>query len=485
MKKRISALLLAGVLVLSTGCSGNVGAVPAAGEASVAESQATADELPEAPAPENADGEETEAAADEEAEPGDNMEECSGGLRFQYPDAFVNATGIIHCSSYEMDDEPGVFVTYFAYTGASEDWLNEHIYIDDPTPEDEEKYAKAAADFTYVISIDKNRGLDALAEIVKKSETDNEFNEKDYTEIAKAEDCTFFRYTKLDKSGSENLEGEFRQEFDTLYGMIDDLLKNAEYFKPAEPFADLIGKKIEFTTTDIDGNPVTSDEIFSKNEVTMVNVWATWCYWCVDELPELNKINNRLTEKNCAVVGLVGDGIDENTIAEAKKLLKENGDEYLNILPWENALTDDFPMTEGWPTTFFVDKEGRIAARPVVGANIKKYEKVVDEILAGGESESEPEENEEGKALKNDVKLYRIYVSDTEGNLIEGAMIQLCDDSTCRMESTDQSGLAVFNVDQSEYTVHVLKQPEGYKKDNQEYKFPAEYSDLHIILEEE
>ena len=72
-----------------------------------------------------------------------------------------------------------------------------------------------------------------------------------------------------------------------------------------------------------------------------------------------------------------------------------------------------------------------------------------------------------------------------EGNLIEGAMVQLCNDSTCRVEKTDKAGLAVFKVDQTEYTVHLLKQPKGYKKDNAEYKLPAEYSDLHIILEKE
>ena len=491
MKKKILALLLAGVMVLSTGCSANISVDPDTGVVYV--DGIPANELLKDLSSEDSDEETDEADADADTkdedtkddgdEPGDGVEELKGGLKIKYPEAFINAKGIIYNNSFEIDDGTGVYVTNFSYAGATEEWVNEHIYIDDPDPKDREKYSKERADFTYILSINNNRGLDELGEIVK--EAGDDFDAKDYTEIAKAEDCTFYRYTKADKIGAENLEDEFKKEFDTLYDMIDDVLKDAEYFSPVEPYADIVGKKIEFTTTDIDGNPITSDEIFSKNEVTMINVWATWCYWCIDELPELNEINDRLAKKNCAIVGIVGDGTDEDTIEEAKELLKENGDEYLNILPWEDALTDDFPMSEGWPTSFFVDKEGRIASKPVTGANVKKYERVVDEILAGKEPESGTEDGEQAQVIKNDVKQYRIYVSDMEGNLIEGAMVQLCDDSTCRVEKTDKSGLAVFKVDQNEYTVHLLKQPKGYKKDNQEYKLPDEYSDLHIILEKE
>ncbi len=479
MKKKILALLLAGVMVLSTGCSANVSVDPDTGVVYV--DGVPANEILKE-LNQNDSDEEADTADDEDVSDA-VVEEFKGGIRIKYPDAFIDAKGMIGGNSFELEDGTGVYVTNFSYTGATEEWVNEHIFIEEPAPEDREKYSKSKADFTYVLSIDDNRGLDELGEIVE--EAGDDFDAKDYTEIAKAEDCTFFRYTKADKIGSENLDKEFKEEFDTLYDMFDDILKNAEYFKPVKPYSDIIGKKIEFTTTDIDGNPVTSDEIFSQNEVTMVNVWATWCYWCVDELPQLNEINERLAKKNCAIVGIVGDGTDEDTVAEAKQLLKENGDEYLNILPWEGALTDDFPMTEGWPTSFFVDSEGRIASKPVIGANVKAYEKVVDDILKGRETEDDTEDDEQEQVIKNDVKQYRIYVSDIEGNLIEGAVVQLCDDSTCRVENTDQSGLAVFKVEQNEYTVHLLKQPKGYKKDNQEYKLPDEYSDLHIILEKE
>ena len=117
---------------------------------------------------------------------------------------------------------------------------------------------------------------------------------------------------------------------------------------------------------------------------------------------------------------------------------------------------------------------------------MEAYEETFDLILNAEEPEAEQEASKKADAVSaNDVKQYRIYVSDTEGNPVEGAMVQMCDDSTCKVEKTGEDGIAVFKVSEEEYTAHILKAPKGYKKDSEEYKLPAEYSDLHITLEKE
>lgn len=484
MKKKIVALLMASALTTLTACAGAPGVTydPSATSPKETTKQAEAVEAP---------SEETEAPAEEASAPqesvselsGDNVEEYDGGIRIAYPDDFINTKGLLDVYSSIMDDDSGVYMTYFNYTGVTEEWVEEAFNVEEPSPEDEEKYGNSVATLTYVFAIDGNRGVDELIDYLNEDNPDITLTKESFKEIGKAEDCTFFRMYEFDKMQAENLEEGFKEEFEALYDELGELLEKAEYFKPVPPFEGLVGTKIEFETTDIDGNPITSDEIFSKHEVTMVNVWATWCTWCIYELPELNEINKRLEAKDCAIVGLVGDGTDEGTIAEAKQLLKENGDEYLNILPWDGALTDAFPMDQGWPTSFFVDREGKIVSTPVVGAAIETYEMVIDQILENGTTEIKAED--QSPVAENNVGQYRIYVSDTDGKNVSGTMIQLCDDSTCRVEMTDDSGLAVFKVDKADYTVHVLKQPQGYKEDNTEYKVPDEYSDLHVILEKE
>ena len=53
-----------------------------------------------------------------------------------------------------------------------------------------------------------------------------------------------------------------------------------------------------FETTDIDGNQVSSADIFSQHKITMVNIWGTFCGPCIDEMPDLEVLSGRLAEKD-------------------------------------------------------------------------------------------------------------------------------------------------------------------------------------------
>lgn len=61
----------------------------------------------------------------------------------------------------------------------------------------------------------------------------------------------------------------------------------------------LVGKKVSFETTDLDGNPVKSEDLFRDKKVTVINFWATWCPHCIDELPGLEDINKTLEAHGC------------------------------------------------------------------------------------------------------------------------------------------------------------------------------------------
>ncbi|MBO6133894.1 MAG: TlpA family protein disulfide reductase [Lachnospiraceae bacterium] len=519
MKRRIIALLLSGAMVAVTGCGANGGqgagaanadngvatqttenvsaeaqtaenvsaeaqeevkddAVEQAAESAVAEESAAAEEG--AAAEESAAAEEGAAAE----KTGEIVMDLEGGVRFRLPEEFRDFKGVIVGNAREMGTNEGVYMTSLAYIGVTKEWLNELRSQEEPSEEDVKKYYSSTFNLAYIFGINGNRGVDEMVEFLNEGTAESEKNTADdFNEIGKAGNCTFFLINNLQNENANNLSGEFLDEYNKIKESMDDIIANAEYFEPVNPYEAMIGKKIEFTTTDIDGNPITSEEIFSKNDVTMVNVWATWCVWCIDELPELEKINGRLSEKNCAIVGLLGDGDDEEAKKEGKRLLQENGDTYLNILPWEGALSDDFPMDRGWPTSFFVDREGKIASVPVIGASVNEYEKVIDQILQRKDSDVKDEDGAAPTA--NGLKEYRVYVADDAGDPVEGAVIQFCDDSSCRIATTNAEGLAVLEEKEAEYTVHVLKVPSGYKKSATEYELLKTYSDLHIQLDKE
>jgi hypothetical protein len=75
-------------------------------------------------------------------------------------------------------------------------------------------------------------------------------------------------------------------------------------------------------------------------------------------------------------------------------------------------------------------------------------------------------------------------VGDEEGNLVKGATVQFCSDTTCTMGKTDENGVAVFNMEEGPiYTIHMLKVPEGYEKTNEEFETADTYCDVYIVLQ--
>lgn len=98
------------------------------------------------------------------------------------------------------------------------------------------------------------------------------------------------------------------------------------------------------------------NEIIQKNEVTVVNFFASWCEPCKRETPELNEYAVEMADSDVQVVGI---NIDDSV---------KNRDEFLDIYDVQYPvyeLTDEAGMTEEFkislmPTTFFIDSNGEV-----------------------------------------------------------------------------------------------------------------------------
>lgn len=408
------------------------------------------------------------------------------GITLYLPPEYLDTKGIIEYSATDLTYGDGLYLIEATYRGMTPEDVEK--LMENPTEEGTAKYRNSTAMLFGIIGIDKNRNASDIVSIVNAqlleygADEDSLLKESDITEVTTYEDCTYYKAKLPEENNYDNLEPEFQEEFDLLLSYADSIIENADYHEALGMFPGVVGSKVSFETTDIDGNPITSDEIFAKNDITMVNVWATWCGWCVKELPELEEINNRLAEKNCAIVGLLGDGMNDGAIEDAKALLDDAGCTYTCIMPFD-GWQDQFNMDNGWPTSFLVDSTGTIVAAPIVGAQVKKYEEAVEKALAGKTDESY---NDPGyNSVKNNEGAYRIFVVDNDSKPVEGTMIQFCSDDTCNMGATDKDGIATFEKPEGVYEVHVLKAPKGYKANDDVYLTINEYSDLTIVLEKE
>lgn len=134
------------------------------------------------------------------------------------------------------------------------------------------------------------------------------------------------------------------------------------------------GKPISFQTTDINGNPLDSS-VFSQYKITMVNRWEPWCEPCKAEMPDFQALYEKYGDRGFNIIGVYSE---EGGLQEA---LNNAGVSY-PIVRAADGLDFD---TISYPTTVFVDSEGRLIEVPKnmrnpLAGSMKKY------AIGGGHS---------------------------------------------------------------------------------------------------
>ena len=130
-----------------------------------------------------------------------------------------------------------------------------------------------------------------------------------------------------------------------------------------------------FEGKDLDGNTVKSSDLFSGKAVTVVNFWFTTCGPCVGELGDLDALNKELSDKGGALIGINAFTLDGNeaAISEAKDVLTQSGATYQNVYFDSGSEAGKFVENiYAYPTTYVVNRSGRIVGDPIVGAITSK-----------------------------------------------------------------------------------------------------------------
>lgn len=136
-----------------------------------------------------------------------------------------------------------------------------------------------------------------------------------------------------------------------------------------------------FTAQDLQGNTVTN-EIFARKKITVINIWGTFCPPCIGEMPELGEWARTMPE-DAQLIGIVCDvesPEDARTKAEAERILRQAGADFVNLIPGD-GINKYLNKVEAVPTTIFVDADGNMIGEPVIGADVDSYKRVVSEYL--------------------------------------------------------------------------------------------------------
>jgi len=125
--------------------------------------------------------------------------------------------------------------------------------------------------------------------------------------------------------------------------------------------------QVQFQT--LAGQPFTLGEL--KGNVVLLNFWATWCIPCREEIPILNAMQHELGGRGLKIVGATLD----DSAASVQDYQKE-------VARFEyTILTGSGEAQTPLPTTYLIDREGRVRQRIVGARDRAGWEAAVTPLL--------------------------------------------------------------------------------------------------------
>ncbi|HKT52672.1 MAG TPA: TlpA disulfide reductase family protein [Candidatus Angelobacter sp.] len=141
----------------------------------------------------------------------------------------------------------------------------------------------------------------------------------------------------------------------------------------------------DFDLKVLDGNGKTMKLSSLRGKAVILDFWATYCGPCKIEMPWFVELQNKYGKDGLQIVGVAVDDAGEKAISEFTHKMGIN----YPILIGTEKVADLYGGLDGLPTTFFIDRSGKIIDRQlglisesVIVDNIKKG------LASGGNSSS-------------------------------------------------------------------------------------------------
>ena len=404
----------------------------------------------------------------------DQIDFPESGFTYDVPDSWGITIGQLLDGGTDRGEtlgyDTGILLGTVIYTGRTDeelysylDFVNEIETKENLSEEDFAKideYYQRNLELFIVLGIRDDLTLEYACKTL--TEVDNPFGQ--IVELGKKDEFTYYLGTmNLDVPQVANYIKDWPKEIlDEYKALAADVIAHPErvtlktrtvsFVPPA------IGSVASFETADVNGNKVSSADLFAKNKVTLVNIWRTWCGPCVEEMPDFDEILKKYAGKGVGVVTYCADADNDELIALAKNITSGYG---FDTLVYSESINSAFPW-HCTPMTYFVDSEGKILGYPLEGKQVEKYSEILDAALKGDAESVAAAAPVSEKPAAGENATYVINVVDQNGDPVPKVAVGFCTESTCNFVKSDANGIITYEGAPYAYHVDIIKVPSGY-----------------------
>ena len=126
---------------------------------------------------------------------------------------------------------------------------------------------------------------------------------------------------------------------------------------------------------DVDGKAVELAQF--RGKVVILDFWATWCPPCRTEIPGYIALQKKYAQDGLVVVGI---SVDTDGTAPVRKFVKDFGMNYTVVMA-DDTVQDAYGPLQGYPTTFIIDRDGRIRDKKLGRMPAAQFEQKVLAVL--------------------------------------------------------------------------------------------------------
>jgi len=133
--------------------------------------------------------------------------------------------------------------------------------------------------------------------------------------------------------------------------------------------------------------PVVSSNIIAsldqfRGKVVILDFWATWCGPCRMEIPGFINLQKKYHDQGLEVVGVSLDPITpQGNAALVGPFMQKFNINYTILMVNNPAATAGYDYSRGIPTTYIVDREGRIAKQHIGAIGESVFEEEIKQLL--------------------------------------------------------------------------------------------------------